>query len=163
MVHKRIVPHALHQQRHEKHVQNAALPASNHVGEGHRSDRSAGLSYTMRPFNGPAVATANKYRKEKAETPLRELKVASELAWLSTDTCDSFRAHADLTRANAGGDQCRRRINVDGDANGTSHMSFEVRGTGGNMCEGGQEAVPLLASMHHRCQKLCECFYIQGF
>ena len=37
LVHKIIVPHVLHQQRCENHVQMAALTASNNAGEGRRS------------------------------------------------------------------------------------------------------------------------------
>ena len=67
LVHKIIVPHALHQQRCENFVQLAALVASNNTGEGRRSYRAAGLSCIVRSFNRHAAEKVNAMRKEKGK------------------------------------------------------------------------------------------------
>ena len=68
LVHHKIAPHALHQQRCENHVQMAALTASNNVGEGRRSDRANALSYIMRAFNRKAVLEVKTLCAKEAST-----------------------------------------------------------------------------------------------
>ena len=47
LVHEKIAPQAVHQQRCENHVQSAALTASTRVEEGRLSDRAPVLSYLI--------------------------------------------------------------------------------------------------------------------
>ena len=54
-IHQKVVPHDLHQQRYENHVQMTALTTSTNVSEGRRACPVNALLYSMRAFNRKAV------------------------------------------------------------------------------------------------------------
>ena len=65
LIHQKVVPHALHQQRCENHVQMAAYTASTNVREGRRTDRANALSYIVRAFNREAVIEVTSNRGKR--------------------------------------------------------------------------------------------------
>ena len=51
LIHRMVVPHAVHQQLAKNYVQAAALVSSTNVEEGRRSNRVNAISYVVQGFN----------------------------------------------------------------------------------------------------------------
>ena len=67
----------------------------------------------------------NKSRKEKGRKIIERVEGHQQVE-LFAESCDSFNACADCTRANTGDDRCRRLISfIDGDTNRSSRIDLE--------------------------------------
>ena len=132
LIHGKVAPHALHQQRRENHVQMAALTASTHdVGEGRRTDRSGALSYIMRPFNRDVVLEVKEHRA--CNTGAWKKKTIERVAGrqrveLYGKYCDTFNSRVEASRAAIGDERCQQVFShVATDNNKVSRLDLDAR------------------------------------
>ena len=125
LIHQKVVPHALHQQRCENHVQMAAYTASTNVREGRRTDRANALSYIVRAFNREAVIEVTSSRGKKVSRVEGRDRVR-----LYAKHCDKFNRKAERARASIGQENYRQLVTFIEDAtNKMSHVDLEARKT----------------------------------
>ena len=107
----------------------AAHTAIIHVGEAHRSDRAAPISYLLRGFSSEAVAEINKDCKEKGKKVIERVEGRQHIEMLSNQ-CDSFSACAERARADAGDGKYQQLFDfITGNKNKISCVDIEERKT----------------------------------
>ena len=92
LIHQKITPHALHQQRCKNHVQMEALTANYNVGEGCRSNQVNALSYIMQDYNRKATFEVAEIRADEVSTEKKTIDRVEgcKRVHMFTDHCNTF-------------------------------------------------------------------------